>query len=128
MLDLVELMNASISGEIAKRKVLWDRRTCVSVVLASGGYPGSYEKGKPITGLDYFKAHKDAIVFHAGTTLKGNNVLTDGGRVLNVVGLGDSIGDAIDKAYGACDNVKFEKAHYRRDIGQRALNKQGVRA
>ncbi len=121
--DLVEFMEYSISGDLHGKKIEWDEGPCVSVVLASGGYPGTYEKGKAIQGLDYFKGKKDTLVFHAGTKQENNDILTNGGRVLNVVGLGGDIKKAIDKAYEGVSRVNFEGMHYRKDIGRRALNR-----
>ncbi|MCK4463926.1 MAG: phosphoribosylamine--glycine ligase, partial [Candidatus Omnitrophica bacterium] len=121
--DLVEFMEYSISGDLHGKKIEWDERACVCVVLASGGYPGSYEKGKVIQGLDYFRGKKDTLVFHAGTKRENNDILTNGGRVLNVVGLGGDIKKAIDKAYEGVSRVNFEEMHYRKDIGRRALQK-----
>ena len=121
--DLVSIMLASISGDLGGKVAKWDKRSCVSVVLASGGYPGSYEKGKVIKGLEYFDDKDDIFVFHAGTIASDGNILTNGGRVLDVVGLGKSIKEAIDTTYLGCKKVKFENMHYRRDIGYRALNR-----
>lgn len=121
--DLVQLMQASIAGELGGKEVLWDPRPCVSVVLTAGGYPGNYEKRKIITGLGYFKGKEDTLVFHAGTIQDNTAVLTNGGRVLNITGLGDTIKEAINKAYEACDKVNFDGMHYRWDIGRRALNR-----
>jgi len=121
--DLVSIMLASISGDLGGKVAEWDKRSCVSVVLASGGYPGSYEKGKVIKGLEYFDEKRDTFVFHAGTIKNDGNILTNGGRVLNVVGLGKTIKEAIDTTYLSCKKVKFENMHYRRDIGHRALNR-----
>tara|TARA_Y100000310_G_scaffold308996_1_gene352653 strand:+ start:10078 stop:11346 length:1269 start_codon:yes stop_codon:yes gene_type:complete len=119
--DLVEVANAVVDGNLGSLELEWDNRPAVSVVLASGGYPEHYEKGKVITGLD--EAEKLAIVFHAGTRLEGSDILTNGGRVLNVTALGDSIKDAIDKSYEAVEKIKFDGAHYRKDIGFRALER-----
>jgi phosphoribosylamine--glycine ligase len=96
--------------------------------MASGGYPGAYEKGKKIQGLADADSLKDVVVFHAGTTRTqddaGSNVYrTNGGRVLNVTALGKDIQEAIDTCYKAVRKVKFEKAHFRSDIGQRALRR-----
>ncbi|MFH1791112.1 MAG: phosphoribosylamine--glycine ligase [Candidatus Omnitrophota bacterium] len=119
--DLVRLMLASVNGDIGGMTVEWDPRPCVSVVMTSEGYPGPYEKGKAISGLDFFKDKKDIMVFHAGTRKDGAGVVTDGGRVLNVTGMGETVGDAIDAVYRACGRIKFDGAHYRHDIGYRAL-------
>lgn len=119
--DLVDLMSASVDGKISGFKIDWHPVSCVSVVMASGGYPGVFDKNKEITGLDYFENKKDEFVFHAGTVRRDGKVFTDGGRVLNVVAVGGDIHNAIDKVYKACENVSFEKMHYRKDIGHKAL-------
>ena len=129
--DLVEVMLAVSEGKLVKVKNLdWDNRACVCVVLASKGYPGDYEKDKEIYGLDEAVQIKDIAVFHAGTKLRKINdigqkaeleYLTSAGRVLGVVGLGDTIKDAIDNVYQAVEKISFEGMHYRRDIGKRAL-------
>lgn len=120
--DLVFVMLQTIDAKLKKVKLEWDERFCLCTVLASGGYPGSYEKGKEITGLDTLKEMKDVFVFHAGTK-RETNLLTNGGRVLNIVGLGQSLQEAQKKVYRAIENVHFEKMYYRHDIGSRALSK-----
>ncbi|MBI5143859.1 MAG: phosphoribosylamine--glycine ligase [Candidatus Omnitrophica bacterium] len=125
--DLVSLMENSIDVGLRDYSLEWDGRFCVSVVIASGGYPGDYEKGIEIKGLDNVKCLKDIIVFHAGTKLGRRSTdkqplyLTYGGRVLNVTALGDNIEDAIDICYNAVEKIRFDKMHYRKDIGQRAI-------
>lgn len=132
--DLVEVMLATTEGklsEIIKSGGLnWDSRACVCVVCASGGYPGDYEKGKEICGLDKAEEMEDIVVFHAGTKIQRTEnreqrtevkYLTNGGRVLGVTGLGNTIKEAIDKTYQAVEKIYFEGIHYRRDIGQKAL-------
>ena len=122
--DIVELMELAMQGSLKDYTLTWDERACVSVVMASGGYPGKYEKEKEITGIEKALKLKDVIIFHAGTKLENEKILTNGGRVLNVVGLGSDIKSAVEKAYEACNLIKFDGAHYRRDIGYRALNKK----
>jgi len=129
--DLVEVMLAASEGKLIKVKNLdWDNRACVCVVLASKGYPGDYERDKEIYGLDEVAQIKDIVVFHAGTKLRRVNdvgqraeleFLTSGGRVLSVVGLGNTIKGAIDNVYQAVEKINFEGMHYRRDIGKKAL-------
>jgi phosphoribosylamine---glycine ligase len=119
--DLLQLVQASLEGRLDKINLKWDKRACVCVVMASGGYPGQYENGKKIEGLDKIKKIKDATVFHAGTKKVKNEYLTNGGRVLNVCALGQHLQEAIDRVYGAVEKISFDKAHYRRDIGQKAL-------
>ena len=122
--DIVDIMEASVSGNIKSLKVEWDSRACVCVVCASGGYPGPYKKGLPIIGLDKASAVKDVVVFHAGTKIKNagpGEYETTGGRVLGVTALGDDIKGAVDKAYEAVKLINFDGMHYRKDIGRRAL-------
>jgi len=89
--------------------------------MASGGYPGSYEKGKPITGLEDAAADPDVVVFHAGTRLDGDTLVTAGGRVLGVTARGRTLESAIETAYNAVEIINFEGAHYRTDIGAKAI-------
>lgn len=119
--DLVDVMVAVAQGRAQDVKLTWSDKWAVCVVLASGGYPGSYEKGKVITGIDEAEALPGITVFHAGTKVddKGR-LVTAGGRVLNVVALGDSFEDARTRAYEACDLIEFEGKQFRRDIGERA--------
>jgi phosphoribosylamine--glycine ligase len=120
--DLVEIMLATIENNLLKyNRLSWDNRACVCVVCASGGYPGDYEKGKEILGLDEAAKMKDAVVFHAGTKKQGDKILTSGGRVLGVTGLGNTIKEAIATVYKALEKIKFSGMHYRRDIGARAI-------
>jgi phosphoribosylamine--glycine ligase len=120
--DLLDIIEASIDGRIKNLRPRWNPRPCVSVVCASGGYPGPYKKGLPIYGLDKVEKLKDITVFHAGTgKTKDGQYETSGGRVLGVTALGRDTKDAIDKAYQACSLVSFEEMHYRKDIGYRAL-------
>lgn len=122
--DLIEIIEAILEGRLAKLKIAWKPDSAVCVVMASGGYPGNYEKGKQISGLDKAASRKNAMVFHSGTSLKNGAVVTDGGRVLGVTGLGSTVAGAIDNAYAAVHDVSFDGAHYRRDIGARALEGQ----
>ena len=136
--DLVDLIERSIDGNLKGCAPVWDKRNCVCVVMASGGYPGKYEKGKEIKGLDEVEKMQDAVVFHAGTKLSTADspsssakasedrqstvkYLTSGGRVLGVTGLGDDIESAIKVTYEAVSKIKFDKMHFRRDIGKKAL-------
>jgi phosphoribosylamine---glycine ligase len=119
--DLVEIMEAVIQGSLDKISVSWDDRPTVCVVLAEKGYPGSYQKGHVIKGLEKARKVEDVMVFHAGTTLKGKEVITNGGRVLGVTALGADIPKAIDQAYRAVKKIHWETAYYRKDIGQKAL-------
>jgi phosphoribosylamine---glycine ligase len=120
--DLVEVMLATSCGKLSKiGRLDWDSRACVCVVCAAGGYPGDYVKDKEICGLDEAGRMKDVVIFHAGTKKSGNKILTSGGRVLGVTGLGNTIKDAINTAYQAVGKIKFEGMHYRKDIGEKAL-------
>ena len=146
--DLVEIMIASIEGRLDRVGSLdWDERSCIAVVLASGGYPGSYDKGKEIKGLEKLEDREDIIVFHAGTktvhslprkasrkTLSRDRLprgeesavhrfITSGGRVLNVVGLGNGLKEARDKAYKTIGEISFEGMSYRKDIGNRVFER-----
>ncbi|MBU4377071.1 MAG: phosphoribosylamine--glycine ligase [Candidatus Omnitrophica bacterium] len=119
--DLVELMERSISGDLKGYKAVWYEKSAVCVVLTSGGYPASYEKGKEIHGLENAEKLKDVVVFHAGTKKSSGTYVTDGGRVLGVTGLADDIELAIHAAYNGVSKIKFDKMHFRRDIGKKAL-------
>ncbi|MDD4909750.1 MAG: phosphoribosylamine--glycine ligase [Candidatus Omnitrophica bacterium] len=120
--DLVEVMLAVSEQKLSRLKILdWDSRACVCVVLASGGYPGNYEKGREISGLDEAAKVKDAVVFHAGTRKDKDRFYTNGGRVMGVTGLGEDIKTAIEHTYSAVEKISFEGMHYRKDIGWRAV-------
>lgn len=127
--DLVDILDKAASGDIKDYKLEWDNRPCVSVVLASGGYPGDYEKGMEIKGLDAVRDLKDVAVFHAATKIgtrftdRSSSFLTSGGRVLAVSALGKDIEDAITNCYGAVEKIHFDKMHYRRDIAAKAIGK-----
>jgi len=122
--DLVPVLEGVAAGSLEDASFELDERSAVCVALASGGYPGRYEKGKVITGLEEAEA-TGAVVFHAGTARKGKDVVTAGGRVLGVTALGDSIQEAIDAAYAGVERISFEGAHWRSDIGARALQRAG---
>jgi len=119
--DLVPVLLATMDGSLAKQQLTWDERPAVCVVMASAGYPGSYEKGKLISGLEEVAHIPDAYVFHAGTALKGDKVVTNGGRVLGVTAMGVEIGEAIQRAYEMAGKISWDGAYYRKDIGQKAL-------
>jgi phosphoribosylamine--glycine ligase len=115
--DLADLAWSTAEGTLASSKVAWDPRACVTVVLASGGYPGSYRKGLEIDGLQAAAARPGVHLFHAGTALDpAGRVRTAGGRVLAVTALGDDLADARARAYAAAARIHFDGAHYRRDI------------
>jgi phosphoribosylamine---glycine ligase len=120
--DLVEVMLAVTNQKLSRYPSLeWDERACVCVVCASKGYPGEYVKNKEISGLEEAVKMKDVVVFHAGTKKIDNKIVTSGGRVLGVTGLGSTIKQAIDTTYQAVDKIHFEGMQYRRDIGHKAL-------
>ena len=122
--DLVPLLLASAQGSLKGMEIEWDSRPALCVVMASGGYPGSYAKGHVISGLQSLAQQQDVEVFHAGTTLKDGQVVTSGGRVLGVTALGDGIKDTQQKAYTALQSIVWQDAFYRRDIGYRAIERE----
>ena len=121
--DIMDVLLAACEGRLETVDLIWDARACVCVVMSSGGYPGKYEKGKVITGLDKARGISDVMVFHAGTEKKGAEIITSGGRVLGVSALGKGIEDAITKAYEVVDKISFERCFFRRDIGAKALKR-----
>ncbi|MGD9211894.1 MAG: phosphoribosylamine--glycine ligase, partial [Desulfobacteraceae bacterium] len=121
--DIVPIMEAVIDGTLDRCRLQIDPRATVCVVMASGGYPQKYKKGLPISGLDKVKQMEDVVVFHAGTGMKDNQVVTTGGRVLGVTALGETIEKAIAKAYQAVEKISWPEVHYRKDIGQKALQR-----
>ncbi|MBA3016856.1 MAG: phosphoribosylamine--glycine ligase [Proteobacteria bacterium] len=121
--DIVPIMEATIEGTLDKCKLEIDDRAAVCVVMASKGYPGSYKKGMPISGLKDIKKMKDVVVFHAGTAEKEKNVVANGGRVLGVTALGNSVKKAISMAYSAVSRITWDGVYYRSDIGQKALKR-----
>jgi phosphoribosylamine--glycine ligase len=119
--DLVEIMEAILDERLSALQIKWKPESAVCIVIASGGYPGSYEKGRVITGLDRAARQEGVLVFHSGTAMKNGTFVTDGGRVLGVTGVGPAVAAAIDKAYKGAREIRFDGAHYRKDIGARAL-------
>lgn len=119
--DMVPILEACIEGTLSRCMIEWDRRAAVCVVMASKGYPGEYERGKRIDGLEKASLMEDVFIFHAGTAFKDQQVVTHGGRVLGVTGLGESIPKAIARTYQAVEMISWEGVHYRKDIGQKAL-------
>jgi phosphoribosylamine---glycine ligase len=112
--DLVDLLEGAADGTLAEKTVEFDTQTAVTVMLVSGGYPGSYDKGKEITGLERVA---NSTVFHAGTKMQGNSLVTHGGRVLAVSALGKNITEALETAYRNAELIQFEKKYYRKDLG-----------
>jgi phosphoribosylamine--glycine ligase len=119
--DLLPLLEATIDGKIEQCAIEWDSRAAVTVVLASGGYPGKYETGKSISGLDEAAKLEDVQIFHAGTKRDGSEVKTAGGRVLAVTAVEPTLDAARSRAYEAVSRIHFESCHYRRDIALNAV-------
>lgn len=120
--DLIPIVEACIRGSLAGLRISWDPRAAVCVVMASQGYPGAYEKGKIIRGVEEAESTEGVYVFHAGTSFKDGKFLSAGGRVLGVTGLGRGIREAIEITYEAVSQISWEGVHYRRDIGKKALS------
>ena len=121
--DLAEICSATLNGTLTQVDANWDRRRALGVVLAAGGYPQGYAKGKTISGLDGIDGN-NVKVFHAGTATNGDDVVTSGGRVLCVVGLGGTVREAAREAYAAVERIDWEDMYYRRDIGHRAIARE----
>lgn len=121
--DIIPAFEACIDGNITDELISVKEDVAVTIVMASEGYPGSYPKGLPITGLSEANALKGCVVFHAGTKLEGETVVTSGGRVLSVTALGSGLRNAVDKAYQAVAEINFNGVHYRKDIAHRAFNR-----
>ena len=121
--DFFDLLKATAEGRLSEVDVRWKKESAVCVVLSSKGYPGPYEKGIPIRGLDSFRNDNNVVVFHGGTALNGGVVVTAGGRVLGVTALGTDIKAARDNAYQAVERIRFEGMHYRKDIGDKAIKR-----
>jgi phosphoribosylamine--glycine ligase len=123
--DLVDICLSTLEGELQEREAVWDTRAALGVVMAAGGYPASYAKGKVITGLEGTDSDTQKV-FHAGTATDGDEVTTSGGRVLCVVGLGDTVAEAARDAYAAVDKIDWEDVYIRRDIGHRAIARENA--
>jgi phosphoribosylamine--glycine ligase len=121
--DVVPVLFASACGDLAGAELEWHEKAAVCVVMASGGYPGDYAKGFPISGLEEAGKMEDLIVFHAGTAETNGKIVNNGGRVLGVTGLGKTVADAIDKAYQGVRLISWQGAQYRSDIGKKALGR-----
>ena len=119
--DIVPIMEACADGTLDSCSLEWKKEAAVCVVMASEGYPGSYEKGRPIRGLDQANSLPGVTVFHAGTKQAGDEIVTSGGRVLGVTALGGNVQTAIVKAYQAVGKIQWPGVHYRNDIGQKAI-------
>jgi phosphoribosylamine--glycine ligase len=121
--DLLPILEAVVDHRLHEVEVRWRPEPAVCVVMTAGGYPGVYDKGKVINGLRAAARFKDVVVFHAGTALAGEKVITNGGRVLGVTALGKDIPEAIARAYRAVEKIRWEGVHYRRDIGRKAMGR-----
>lgn len=118
--DIIDIFEAINNETLSELDIEWSEKACACVIMASGGYPKSYKKGAEITGLTL--GQLDGVtVYHAGTKIENDKLVTSGGRVLGVTALGDSLADALKKSYEAVENIHFDNAHYRKDIGKRAL-------
>lgn len=119
--DIMDIFEAINNETLSELDIEWSDEACTCVIMASGGYPKSYPKGIEITGLT--EGQLDGVtVYHAGTAINDEKLVTSGGRVLGVTALGNALEEALEKSYAAVDKIKFENAHYRKDIGQKALN------
>ncbi len=123
--DIVPILLACMNGELNKVEAEWTDDAAVCVVLASKGYPGKYEKGKSISGLEKAAKVPGALVFHAGTLIKNKKIVTDGGRVIGATALGKDIPSAIKRAYECADAIQFANKYCRTDIGKKALARMG---
>ena len=121
--DLIAICNATLDGTLGNQQAEWDSRASLGVVMAAGGYPESYAKGKSISGLG--DANSDSQkVFHAGTACGDDDVVTSGGRVLCVVGLGDTVAEAAEHSYAAVSKINWDEMYFRKDIGHRAIARE----
>jgi phosphoribosylamine--glycine ligase len=121
--DLIPALQACIDGTLDQIELEWRDDPAVCVVMASDGYPGKYEKGKTICGVEEAESIDDVVVFHAGTATRDDELLTNGGRVLGVTALDQDIPSAIERAYRAVSKVDFDGKHYRTDIGKKAVER-----
>lgn len=122
--DLVDLMEAVVEERLDTCTLKVDPRVAVCVVMAAGGYPGSYAKGEKILGLEKAGKHPDAVVFHAGTARDQEHIVTNGGRILGITALGNTVQEARKQAYAAVSDISFNKCHYRKDIAMKAIEKE----
>ncbi len=121
--DLVDIIEKILAGRLHEARIEWHDGASVCVVMASGGYPGSYEKGKPILGLGEIPPSDDLFVFHAGTRISNDQVVTAGGRVLGITAMGPNLASALGKAYEGIGHINYEGKYFRTDIGQKGLNR-----
>ncbi len=120
--DILDIFDACIDGTLDNLEIKWKEKSACTIILASGGYPENYEKGKVISGIDKAEMQPDIVVFHAGTAMKDRELVTSGGRVLGVSATGTTLEEALQKAYKAVNEISFEGMQYRKDIGKSALN------
>jgi phosphoribosylamine--glycine ligase len=121
MTDLGQLLVGALDRMLDRMSLRWQPELALTVVMASRGYPGSYARGSEIRGLEALADERDVLVFHAGTRRSGGHLVADGGRVLGITGLGATLAEARDRAYGAVDRIRWPEGFCRRDIGWRAL-------
>ncbi len=119
--DILDIVDACIDGKLNEVEIKWKNLFACTIVLASGGYPDNYEKGEIISGIDEAEMQSDVVVFHAGTKMENNNLVTNGGRVLGISATGNTLEEALSKAYKAIEKISFEGMQYRRDIGKKTL-------
>jgi phosphoribosylamine--glycine ligase len=119
--DLIDILNAVVEGTLHKINIEWKNNTAICVVMASGGYPGKYQKGKVISGLERLERMKDVMAFHAGTKLQDNKIITSGGRVLGITAWDETISKAKERAYKGAKEIYFEDMYYRKDIAAKAI-------
>jgi len=119
--DLVEICEAVIDERLHEVEVRWRHSACICVVMASAGYPGAYEKGKVIKGIEEAESEESVIIFHAGTSWRDGQLVTAGGRVLGVTATGRDFDEAAKKVYRAVSKIHFDGAHYRRDIKPKSV-------
>jgi len=122
--DLIDILNAVIEDRLHKINIQWEDNAAVCVVVASGGYPGKYQKGKVISGFERLEKMKNMIAFHAGTKFQDNQVITSGGRVLGITAWDDRISKAKEKAYKGIKEIYFEDMYYRKDIAVKAIKEK----
>ena len=121
--DILDLFESCVDGKLSEQTLEWNDGFAVNIVLCSAGYPDAYQKGKVITGIEEANKMPGVVVFHAGTIYQGETLVTNGGRVLGVCAVGDTLKEALDRAYAAADVIQFEGKYMRRDIGAKSLSR-----
>ncbi|HOF03634.1 MAG TPA: phosphoribosylglycinamide synthetase C domain-containing protein, partial [Atribacterota bacterium] len=122
MTDLMEIVQASLGGYLDKIELNWHRQSTVCVVISSRGYPGAYQQGMIINGLENLKDREDIMVFHAGTGNRNGRIISTGGRILGVTAWAETLPEAIEKTYQGVNLIDFENKYYRKDIGKKGLS------